>query len=58
MLTTPRSAMAAALGHLDDRYDGIEAYLLHTAGMEPEVLARLRDLLIEPPGSEGTPRKI
>lgn len=58
VLTTPRSAMAAALGHLDDRYGGIEGYLLHAAGIEPGVLARLRDLLIEPPGSEGAPSRI
>jgi protein-tyrosine phosphatase len=46
VLGTPRWAMAEALGHLDDRYGGAEAYLLGPGRLDPSTLAELRRLLV------------
>jgi protein-tyrosine phosphatase len=46
VLGTPRWAMEETLDELDASYDGVEAYLLGPAGMEPSGLERLRDSLV------------
>jgi protein-tyrosine phosphatase len=45
LLSTPRWAMASALDQLDERYGGVEAYLLGDAGMSHGDLAALRQHL-------------
>lgn len=42
-----RPVMEATLRHLHDDHGGVEPYLLGPAGMAPETLDRLRDLLLE-----------
>lgn len=46
VLTTPRWAMKEALGHLDDRYGGVEEYLTGPAGIRKEDLETLRARLV------------
>ena len=48
VLTAPRWAMREALEHLDDRYQGIDAYLSGPAGLEPKRIDTLRELLLAP----------
>lgn len=47
MLGTPRWAMADALVDLDRRHGSVESYLVSAAGLDPEAIDALRDLLIE-----------
>jgi protein-tyrosine phosphatase len=47
--TPTAEVMSAVLGHLTERYGGVEAYLLQ-AGVAPDDLARLRARLLSPNG--------
>jgi protein-tyrosine phosphatase len=47
MLGTPRSAMATAMTHLDERYGSVESYLTGPAGTTLETLAHLRLVLLD-----------
>jgi len=46
VLGAPRWAMADALGWVDRDHGDVAAYLTGPAGMDPEAVARLRDLLV------------
>jgi len=46
VLTAPRWAMHEALGHLDDRYGGVDRYLTGPAAMSRDSLERLRRALV------------
>lgn len=46
MLSAPRIVLATALDHLDQRYDGVEAYLRGPAQVAPEVIDELRQRLL------------
>lgn len=46
-LSARRPVMEATLRHLHDDHGGVERYLLGPAGMTPETLDRLRELLVE-----------
>lgn len=46
-LSARRPVLEATLRHVNDRYGGVEPYLVGTAGVAPETLVRLRDLLLE-----------
>jgi protein-tyrosine phosphatase len=48
LLGTPRWAMADAIDEVETVYGGIEAYLTGPAGLTPDRLARLRELLVVP----------
>lgn len=48
VLGAPRWAMAETLERLDERYGGIESYLLGPAGLDRETLDQLRYELVEP----------
>jgi protein-tyrosine phosphatase len=45
-LTAPRPVMAATLDRIEANHGGIEGYVLDRAGLEPDVLERLRALLL------------
>jgi len=47
MLGTPRWAMADALADLDRRHGSVESYLVRAAGVGPETIDSLRNLLVE-----------
>ena len=49
LLSTPRWAMANALELMDEVEGGIERYLLRRCEVSPDVLATLREQLIEAP---------
>lgn len=49
MLGTPRHAMAEVLAMLRERHGSVAGYLTGPAGMTAQTLARLRELLVEPP---------
>ncbi len=53
VLGAPRWAMAETLARLDERYGGIEPYLLGPAGLDDVTLERLREALVEPPSPAG-----
>jgi protein-tyrosine phosphatase len=55
VLGAPRWAMAETLDRLDQRYGGIEAYLLGPAGLDTETLDRLRHELVETTTVDSTP---
>jgi protein-tyrosine phosphatase len=46
-LSARRPVLEGALRHLDIAYGGVEAYLLGPAGVSPETLTRLRELLLD-----------
>jgi protein-tyrosine phosphatase len=45
--TAPPERLRALLDHLHRTYGTVEDYLVRTAGLEPDVIARLRDELLE-----------
>ena len=49
VLGAPRAVMAAALDHIDERFGGVEPFLLGPATMQPEVVDELRQRLLDPP---------
>jgi protein-tyrosine phosphatase len=51
-----RQVMLEVLDHLDQRYGGVEGYLLQ-AGVSAEDLDRLRARLLSPAGQEAEPRR-
>jgi protein-tyrosine phosphatase len=46
LLSSPRWAMTEALDELDERYGGVESYLLGPAGMQTDQLDALREQLV------------
>jgi SAM-dependent methyltransferase len=57
-LSARRPVMEATLRHLHDDHGGVEGYLLGPAGMAPETLDRLRDLLLEQVDGSGEDRAV
>jgi protein-tyrosine phosphatase len=51
MIGAPRWAMAAPLARLDRDFGGVEAYLVERAGLDAVVLDRLKEQLVEQPGT-------
>lgn len=46
-LSSPRPVLETALGALDEEYGGVEPFLVTKAGVEPDALVKLRELLLE-----------
>jgi protein-tyrosine phosphatase len=48
LFVAPRVAMASLLSILRDAHGGVEGYLVEAGGMDPEAVAELRRLLVQP----------